>query len=133
MSKIYKILTEKEWKNSNLLGYVKTDLDDKDGFIHCSTAKQLALTLYLYFKNEKSLFLCEIDESNLNRSEYCFEKALSDNRSEQDFPHIYGKLSIEQISKTWRLEKKAFQIPKEILIDLEENTIYSSHLSKLHK
>ena len=50
MSKIYKILTEKEWKNSNLLGYVKTDLDDKDGFIHCSTAKQLALTLYLYFK-----------------------------------------------------------------------------------
>ena len=133
MSKIYKILTEKEWKNSNLLGHVKTDLDDKDGFIHCSTAKQLALTLYLYFKNEKSLFLCEIDEHNLNRSEYCFEKALSDNRAEQDFPHIYGKLSIEQISKTWRLEKKAFQIPKEILIDLEKNTIYSSHLSKLHK
>ena len=97
------------------------------------TARQLALTLHLYFKKEKSLFLCEIDERNLNKSEYCFEKALSDNRAEQDFPHIYGKLSIEQISKTWRLEKKAFQIPKEILIDLEENTIYSSHLSRLHK
>ena len=133
MSKIYKILTEEEWQTSKSLGFINTDLDKEDGFIHCSTAKQLALTLYLYFKNEKSLFLCEIDEHNLNRSEYCFEKALSDNRAEQDFPHIYGKLSIEQISKTWRLEKKAFQIPKEILIDLEENTIYSSHLSKLHK
>ena len=49
MSKIYKILTKEEWKNSNSHGYVKTDLDDKDGFIHCSTSKQLALTLHLYF------------------------------------------------------------------------------------
>ena len=120
MSKIYKILTEKEWKNSNLLGYVKTDLDDKDGFIHCSTAKQLALTLHLYFKEEKSVVLCEIDECDLNRSEYFFEKTLSNNRSEQEFPHIYGKLCIEQISKTWKLEKEAFQIPEDILLELEK-------------
>ena len=119
MSKIYKILTKKEWKNSNLLGHVKTDLDDKDGFIHCSTAKQLALTLHLYFKEEKSVVLCEIDECDLNRSEYFFEKTLSNNRSEQEFPHIYGKLSIEQISKTWKLEKEAFQIPEDILLELE--------------
>ena len=121
MSKIYKILTEKEWKNSNLLGHVKTDLDDKDGFIHCSTARQLALTLHLYFKKEKSLFLCEIDECNLNKSEYCFEKALSNKRIEQDFPHIYGKLCIEQISKIWKLEKNAFQIPENILLELEND------------
>ena len=121
MSKIYKILTEKEWKNSNLLGYVKTDLDDKDGFIHCSTARQLALTLHLYFKKEKSLFLCEIDECNLNKSEYCFEKALSNKRIEQDFPHIYGKLWIEQISAIWKLEKNAFQIPVNILLELEND------------
>ena len=73
----------------------------------------------LYFKKEKSLVLCEIEERNLNRSEYLFEKALSNNRSEQDFPHIYGKLGIEQISKTWKLERNAFQIPKEILLELE--------------
>ena len=120
MSKIYKILTDTEWKDANRLGYVKTDLDDKDGFIHCSTAKQLALTLHLYFKEEKSVVLCEIDESDLNRSEYFFEKTLSNNRSEQEFPHIYGKLSIEQISKTWKLEKEAFQIPEDILLELEK-------------
>ena len=119
MSKIYKILTDREWKDANRLGYVKTDLDDKDGFIHCSTAKQLALTLHLYFKEEKSVVLCEIDECDLNRSEYFFEKTLSNNRSEQKFPHIYGKLSIEQISKTWDLEKEAFQIPEDILLELE--------------
>tara|TARA_B100000401_G_scaffold274652_1_gene187293 strand:+ start:49 stop:429 length:381 start_codon:yes stop_codon:yes gene_type:complete len=119
MSKIYKILTDREWKDANRLGYVKTDLDDKDGFIHCSTAKQLALTLHLYFKEEKSVVLCEIDECDLNRSEYFFEKTLSNNRSEQEFPHIYGKLSIEQISKTWKLEKEAFQIPEDILLELE--------------
>tara|TARA_B100000945_G_scaffold320758_1_gene331963 strand:- start:3077 stop:3436 length:360 start_codon:yes stop_codon:yes gene_type:complete len=119
MSKIYKILTDIEWEAANRLGHVKTDLDDKDGFIHCSTAKQLALTLHLYFKEEKSVVLCEIEEVNLNRSEYFFEKALSNNRSEQDFPHIYGKLGIKQISKTWKLERNAFQIPKEILLELE--------------
>ena len=119
MSKIYKILTDREWEAANRLGYVKTDLDDKDGFIHCSTAKQLALTLHLYFKEEKSVVLCEIDECDLNRSEYFFEKTLSNNRSEQEFPHIYGKLSIEQISKTWKLEKEAFQIPEDILLELE--------------
>ena len=120
MSKIYKILTDTEWKDANRLGYVKTDLDDKDGFIHCSTAKQLALTLHLYFKEEKSVVLCEIDDCDLNRSEYFFEKTLSNNRSEQEFPHIYGKLSIEQISKTWKLEKEAFQIPEDILLELEK-------------
>ena len=120
MSKIYKILTDTEWKDANRLGYVKTDLDDKDGFIHCSTAKQLAFTLHLYFKEEKSVVLCEIDECDLNRSEYFFEKTLSNNRSEQEFPHIYGKLSIEQISKTWKLEKEAFQIPEDILLELEK-------------
>ena len=122
MSKIYKILTDTEWKDANRLGYVKTDLDDKDGFIHCSTAKQLALTLHLYFKEEKSVVLCEIDECDLNRSEYFFEKTLSNNRSEQEFPHIYGKLSIEQISKTWKLEKEAFQIPEDILLELEKRS-----------
>ena len=119
MSKIYKILTHTEWEAANKLGYVKTDLDNKDGFVHCSTAKQLALTLHLYFKKEMSVVLCEIDECDLNRSEYFFEKTLSNNRSEQEFPHIYGKLSIEQISKTWELEKEAFQIPEDILLELE--------------
>ena len=120
MSKIYKILTHTEWEAANKLGHVKTELDDRDGFIHCSTAKQLALTLHFYFKKEKSLVLCEIDECDLNRSEYFFEKTLSNNRSEQEFPHIYGKLSIEQISKTWKLEKEAFQIPEDILLELEK-------------
>ena len=120
MSKIYKILTHTEWEAANKLGHVKTELDDRDGFIHCSTAKQLALTLHLYFKEEKSVVLCEIDECDLNRSEYFFEKTLSNNRSEQEFPHIYGKLSIEQISKTWKLEKEAFQIPEDILLELEK-------------
>ena len=119
MSKIYKILTHKEWQVANKLGHVKTDLDDKDGFIHCSTAKQLALTLQLYFKEEKSVIICEIETCDLDRSEYSFERVLSNKRPIQEFPHIYGKLNIEQISKTWKLEKEAFQIPEDILLELE--------------
>ena len=119
MSKIYKILTEEEWQTSKSLGFINTDLDKEDGFIHCSTAKQLALTLHLYFKEEKSVIICEIETCDLDRSEYSFERVLSNKRPIQEFPHIYGKLNIEQISKTWKLEKEAFQIPEDILLELE--------------
>ena len=50
MSNIYKVLTEAEWKIANLLGFIETDLDKDDGFIHLSTSKQLVLTLIFEFK-----------------------------------------------------------------------------------
>ena len=53
MSKIYKILTHTEWEAANKLGHVKTELDDRDGFIHCSTAKQLPLTLHFILKKKR--------------------------------------------------------------------------------
>ena len=37
--KVYKILTHDEWKVSKEKGFILTDLDTKDGFIHLSTAK----------------------------------------------------------------------------------------------
>ena len=43
MSDIYKVLTEKEWQAANLSGEIITSLDQKDGFIHFSTSKQLSL------------------------------------------------------------------------------------------
>ena len=73
MSSIYKVLTEEEWKHATSLGYVTTELDKKDGFIHLSTSKQLALTLHLYFKNYEKVILLEINQDSIKN-----ENALKD-------------------------------------------------------
>ena len=46
---VYKILTLEEWENASKTGFVVTELDKKDGFIHLSTSSQLAAILSLFF------------------------------------------------------------------------------------
>ena len=50
---VYKILREHEWDAALQTGEIITDLDNKDGFIHLSTATQLAVTLSFFFQGEK--------------------------------------------------------------------------------
>ena len=117
MSKIYKILTHTEWEAANKLGYVKTDLDNKDGFIHFSSSTQLALTLDLYFKSDNKVILLQIDENKLD-SPLIYEEA--DGERIGKFPHLYDKLSVQSISKKWELHRNAFQLPSEVLKYIED-------------
>jgi len=118
MSSIYKVLTEEEWKHATSLGYVTTELDKKDGFIHLSTSKQLALTLYLYFKNYEKVILLEINQDSI-KDEIAFEEAKSGSRLGK-FPHLYGKLSIQNVKKDWILKRNGFDLPKKVLEESEE-------------
>ena len=118
MSSIYKVLTEEEWKHATSLGYVTTELDKKDGFIHLSTSKQLALTLHLYFKNYMKVILLEINQDSI-KDEIVFEEAKSGNRLGK-FPHLYGKLSIQNVKKDWILKRNGFDLPKKVLEESEE-------------
>ena len=47
MNDVYKILTKEEWSDASKLGYVKTDIDESDGFIHFSTSKQLLSLIHI--------------------------------------------------------------------------------------
>jgi len=118
MSNIYKVLTEAEWETANLLGFIETDLDKDDGFIHLSTSKQLALTLHLYFKNSKKVILLEINQDSI-KDEIAFEEAKSGSRLGK-FPHLYGKLLIQNIKKDWILQRNSFDLPKKVLEESEE-------------
>ena len=120
MSSIYKVLTEEEWKHATSLGYVTTELDKKDGFIHLSTSKQLALTLYLYFKNYEKVILLEINQDSI-KNEIAFEEVKSGSRIGK-FPHLYGKLSTEDILNTWNIKRNAFELPLEVLNEAEINS-----------
>jgi len=112
MSSIYKVLTEEEWEHAISLGYVVTKLDNDDGFIHLSTSKQLALTLHLYFN------LLEIDQDSI-KDEIVFEEAKSGSRLGK-FPHLYGKLLIQNVKKDWTLKRNSFDLPKKVLEESEE-------------
>ena len=47
--KVYKVLRANEWETASNTGKIVTDLDNVDGFIHLSTAVQLAATLSFFF------------------------------------------------------------------------------------
>ena len=118
MSDIYKVLTEEEWQAANSSGEINTSLDQKDGFIHFSTSKQLALTLNLYFKDHKKVILLQIDNQSI-KNNLVFEKPSSGERT-GTFPHLYGKLATQDVTNTWYLERHAFKLPKEVLVESEK-------------
>ena len=65
MKYIYKVLTQDEWEKAYMDGYINTALDDIDGFVHFSLAKQLALTIRSYFDQYETLVLLQIETDKL--------------------------------------------------------------------
>ena len=118
MNDVFKILTKEEWSDASKHGYVKTDIDENDGFIHFSTSKQLAKTLHLYFDNIDEVVLLQINEEKIHAN-LVYEESDSNNRSGK-FPHLYGKLLTTDISNDWNIERKGFNLPEKVLFEAED-------------
>ncbi|MAI42715.1 MAG: DUF952 domain-containing protein [Candidatus Azotimanducaceae bacterium] len=116
---LYKVLTLEEWERASKTSFVVTDLDRKDGFIHFSTSSQLSLTLALFFSEHAQVVLLQIDETALKGS-LIFEYSGSTGERSGSFPHLYGDLSISQVVKRWRIERGAFALPKDVLLQSEQ-------------
>ena len=115
---VYKILSIREWDDAQKIGYINTDLDKKDGFIHFSNANQLAASLELYFSDHEEVILLlpcmRKIESNLK-----YEPTDAGSKRSGFFAHLYGDLKIEDIEKSWQIKRGAFQLPKSILLEAE--------------
>ena len=116
--KVYKILTHDEWKVSKEKGFILTDLDTKDGFIHLSTAKQLAGTLFYYFEDYETLILVQFNSNELGK-ELVFEDPIPKGNRNGQFPHFYSKLDVEKISNYWEIKRGSFNLPEEVILDQE--------------
>ena len=116
--KVYKILTHDEWKVSKEKGFILTDLDTKDGFIHLSTAKQLAGTLFYYFEDYETLILVQFKSNDLGK-ELVFEDPIPKGNRNGKFPHFYSKLDVEKISNYWEIKRGSFNLPEEVILDQE--------------
>lgn len=115
---IYKVLTLSEWKLAKETGVIITNVDKNDGFVHLSTARQLNATLSMYFQDSSKVMLLEVSHNKVKKI-LKYEPTNSGSSRKGFFYHLYGDLLIEYVSKFWLLERGAFNIPDEILIQAE--------------
>ena len=117
MDNIYKVLNLDEWKLASNNGFIITELDQKDGFVHLSSATQLNMTLSLYFSKEEKVILLQINETDIIEG-LTYEYA--DKRG-GEFAHFYGELRTDKISQSWHLDRSAFNLPEEVILEAEQN------------
>ncbi len=90
---IYKILRADEWDALSTLGTTAGSPDDAaDGYVHFSTADQVADTLRKHFDGQDGLVLLAMDADRLGES-LRWEPA----RDGADFPHLYRALSLSDV------------------------------------
>ena len=116
-NKVYKVLTLGEWEEASKIGQIVTALDQQDGFVHLSSAIQLNMTLSLYFLKKEKVILLQINESDIIEG-LTYEYA--DKRG-GEFAHFYGELRTDKISQSWHLDRSAFNLPEEVMLEAEQN------------
>jgi len=85
---IYKICSASAWREAERRGvYSGSDDDRRDGFIHFSTAAQVAETVRKHFFGQTGLFLVAIDADELGGA-----LKWEPSRGGELFPHLYGEL-----------------------------------------
>src|SRR5664279_2865566 len=88
--RIYKICPASAWREAERQGVYRGSADDaRDGFIHFSTAPQVAETARKHFFGQTGLFLIEVDADALGEA-LRFEPS----RNGELFPHLYGELDL---------------------------------------
>lgn len=127
-NKAYKVLKSNEWAEASSTGTIITDLDKRDGFIHLSTASQLAATLSFYFQDSEEVILLELDLDKVNTDKLLFEEPFpNQGKRKSAFPHLYSELRTDQIANVWTLERGAFKLPETVLLQ-SENLLVSEFL-----
>ena len=90
MRTIYKICPASAWREAERQGVFRGSAHDaRDGFIHFSTASQVAETARKHFFGQTGLFLIAVDADALG-SALRWEPS----RNDELFPHLYGELDL---------------------------------------
>jgi uncharacterized protein (DUF952 family) len=90
MATIYKIVTQDQWREAEKAGIFRgAPVDLADGFIHFSTAGQLAETAAKHFAGRDGLLLVAVDEATLGEA-----LRYKVSRGGALFPHLYGELPL---------------------------------------
>ena len=119
MQYVYKVCSTKEWADATEVGFfLGSEVDINDGFIHLSTARQLAGTLYYFFEKHENLILIQFRSDDLGTN-LVFEEPYPKDKRKGLFPHFYSQLKIEKISNFWEIQRGAFILPEEVILEQE--------------
>ena len=87
---IYKITPASAWREAERQGVYRGSPDDlRDGYIHFSTASQVAETARKHYFGQTGLFLIAVDADALG-DKLRWERS----RNDELFPHLYGELDL---------------------------------------
>jgi uncharacterized protein (DUF952 family) len=93
---IYKICEPAAWRAAAATGtYQGSAVDARDGFIHFSTAEQLAETAAKHFARQTDLMLIAVDADALGAA-----LKWEPSRGGELFPHLYGALPVDAVRWT---------------------------------
>lgn len=108
---IYKIATKSDWDAARTQGQlVGTAVDIADGYIHFSTAAQLAETLEKHYRGQPDLVLATIDPDLLPQG-----LKWEPSRGGQLFPHLYAPLPFSAVIAARDLDARpdgGFDLPE---------------------
>ena len=91
---IYKVTTRALWDRGAAEGYLPyAPVDEKDGFMHFSTASQLRETLKLYFAGQDDLVLCAVPVAAVEQ-----DLKWEPSRGGALFPHLHARLPLAAIA-----------------------------------
>ena len=106
---IYHITSQTAWDNAQTQGEYLAPSLAVEGFIHCSTIVQVLPVANNFYKGQTGLIVLVIDPDLLSSKlqwEAPSERVPSpkDVAEGQKFPHIYGPLNLNAVTKTVDLE-----------------------------
>jgi uncharacterized protein (DUF952 family) len=91
---IYKICPASAWREAERQSVFRgSPVDIRDGFIHFSTASQVAETARKHFFGQTGLFLIAVDADALGDA-----LRWEQSRNDELFPHLYGELDLGAVS-----------------------------------
>jgi uncharacterized protein (DUF952 family) len=101
--RIYKICSASAWREAERQGVFRGSADDaRDGFIHFSSAPQVAETARKHFFGQRGLFLIEVDADALGER-LRWERS----RNDELFPHLYGELDLGAVRAVVNLHARS--------------------------
>jgi uncharacterized protein (DUF952 family) len=100
---IYKICDAVAWRDAEKAGFYRGSADDsRDGFIHFSTAPQLAGTLARHYAGKTGLKLIAVEAAALGDG-----LRWEPSRGGELFPHLYGELPLSAVTGVHDLVTRA--------------------------
>lgn len=103
---MYKLLSDGEWRAAQAKGrFDGSDVDLADGFIHFSTAEQLAETARRHFSGVADLVCLVIEADGLPDLRW------EPSRGGALFPHLYAPLDVARVVDSWAAPLDADGVP----------------------